>query len=160
MGETLSQERIFLFDPAAQLFVKQKTRELRGAALFKEFNKDLASFRIELVSSTVELIIANKMMTVVVLAELLTDGLQFSLIGLEVHGSHGVEISCVEAGRQDCVLNGLLGCNCAISSLVGHGCRGDHQFRVSRCSQCRRRQPGPDVFVAVGISSHQAISDH
>merc|ERR1712100_579342 len=104
MGETLSQKWIFLFDPAAQLLVKQKTREFRGAALFKEFNKDLASFRIELVSSTVELIIANKMMTVVVLSELLTDGLQLSLIGLEVHGSHGVEISRVEAGRQDCVL--------------------------------------------------------
>ena len=43
-------------------------------------------------------------MAVVVLAELLADGFELSLVGAEVHGRHGLEICCVEARRQDRVL--------------------------------------------------------
>ena len=41
------------------------------------------------------------MMAVVILAEFLADGFQLSLVGLQVHGSHGFEIGCVEPRGQD-----------------------------------------------------------
>ena len=65
-------------------------------------------------------------MTVVVLTEFLADGLQLGLVGLEVHGSHGFEIGCVEPRRQDRFLGWILDRN-GTSFCDGGG--RDHRLR-------------------------------
>ena len=47
-------------------------------------------------------------MTVVVLAELLADGLQFRFVRPQIHCGHGFEVRCVEARREDRVLGRVL----------------------------------------------------
>ena len=131
VGETLGEERILLLDPTAQLFVEKETGEFGCAALLEELHEHLAGFGIELVGRAIELVVANEVMTVVVLAEFFTDRLQFRLIRSQVHGGHGLEIGRVEPRREDGVLDGLLDGNSALSCLLGHGGGRDHQLRIT-----------------------------
>ena len=75
VGKALGQQGVAGLDATAELFVEEETGEFRSAALLEEFNKDAAGFRIQLVGSTVKLGVANEVVTVVVLAKLLADGL-------------------------------------------------------------------------------------
>ena len=112
VSEALGQQGVALFDPTAQFLVKQESGELGGAALLEELDKDLPGLGIEFVGGAFELLVANEVMAVVVLAELLADGFQLIGVGAEVHGSHGLEIRGVEPRSQDCVLHRILRGRC------------------------------------------------
>ena len=108
VGKALGQQRVFLLDPAAELLVEQEARKLRGAALLEEFHEHAACFWIELVGRTIKRLIADEVVAVVVLAELLANRFQLLLIGPQIHGGHRFKISRVEARRQDRVLHRIL----------------------------------------------------
>ncbi len=76
--------------------------------MLEELDKHAARLWIELVGCTIERLITDEVMAVVVLAELLADRFQLLLIRPQIHGGHRFKISRVEARRQDRVLHRIL----------------------------------------------------
>ena len=130
VGEAFGQQGVFAFDPAAQLLVKQEAGKFRGAALLKKLNKNLAGFGVEFGCRPVEFGVAHEMVAVVVLAELLADGLQLQHVGLQIHRRHGVKIRGVEAGGQDCVPDRILGRRCFRGGWGGGNRGGRHHLAL------------------------------
>ena len=69
------------------------------------------------------------MMAVVIFPKFFANGFQFCLVRTQIHGRHGLEISGVEAWRQDCVLDGILGGNGIVNRLFSNCGGRDHQFQ-------------------------------
>ncbi len=129
VGKALGEKRVLLLDPTAQLLVEEETGEFRRAALLEKFNEDLSCFGVEFVGGAVELVVADEMMTVVILAEFFTDRFELRLVRAQVHGGHGLEIGGVKPRSEDCVLDGLLDGDSTLGCLLGHGGGRDHQLR-------------------------------
>ena len=91
-------------------------------------------------------------MTVVILPELLADGLQFRLIRTQIHGSHGIEIRGVKPRSEDRVLNGIL---CGNSVGLCDGGWRDHRLRfhvgtnVGLPVRCLSRSVTPEPFLTI-----------
>ncbi len=100
-GKALRQQGVAILELAAQFFVEEKARKFRCAGAFQKFNKQLASFAINVIPRLFKFCIPHKVMAVVVAAEFLEDGLKFCFVFRNVHIGHRFKVSGVEAGRED-----------------------------------------------------------
>ncbi len=100
--KALSKDRVGVLELAGEFFVKQKARELSRARALKKFDKQALCFGFEFIPSLLKLFAPDKVVAVVVGAELFKNCFKLGRTTRNIELCHRFKVGGVEAGGENC----------------------------------------------------------
>jgi hypothetical protein len=124
----LRDSRCGFLQASAEFLVQKKAGEFRRARSLEKFDEDSSLFALDVVRGFLELVVADEVLLVEIVSELVQDGEDLRLVEIRVDFRrkelfHFVEIGGVKSRRQQVLVGGFLD---AVSHLLDPGLIVDH----------------------------------